>query len=193
MNPEDDRIQFECTKCGACCREDSLLVTVTGRDIVRISIGLGLGVDEVIRAFDFYLLSGEDTPEGLRDIPAVNTEQGLAYVALKKLENGDCVFLKDNLCMIHTIRPGVCMSFPFMFRDDGDDEKTWGLSAMKEICPGLGTGPEVEISDLRELADAILEDIELFKQFAEEWNRDEKNPTADGLVSAILSDPRFTV
>ena len=150
MNPKDDQIQFECTKCGACCREDSLLVTVTGRDIARISQGLGLDSNEVIRALDFYLVSGEDTPEGLRDIPPVNTEHGLAYVALKKLENGDCVFLKDNLCMIHAIRPGVCMSFPFVFWDEGD-ENTWGLSAKKEICPGLGEGPVVDVSELREL------------------------------------------
>ena len=192
MNPEDDRIQFDCIKCGACCREDSLLVTVTGRDIARISMGLGLGPKEMIKAFDFYLVSGIESPEGLRDIPAVNTEQGRAYIALKKMENGDCVFLKDNLCMIHTIRPAVCMSFPFVFRND-DDDKTWGLSAMKEICPGLDSGPEVEISDLRELADAVLEDLTLYKYFAEEWNRDEENPTVNLLVETILSDPRFSV
>ena len=192
MNPEDSRIQFECIKCGACCREEALLVTVTGRDIVRISMGLGLESSEVIRAFDFYLLSSSDSPEGLRDTPVVNTEQGPAHVALKKMENGDCIFLKDNLCMIHTIRPMVCMSFPFVFWDGGD-EKTWGLSAMKEICPGLGSGPEVEISDLRELADAVLEDIALFKEFAEDWNRNEENPTVEHLVDTILSDQRFTV
>ena len=192
MNLEDDRIQFECTKCGACCREDALLVTVTGRDITRISMGLGLDSNEVIRAFDFYLASNSESPEGLRDIPAVNTEHGPAYIALKKLETGDCIFLKDNLCMIHTFRPGVCRSFPFVFRDGGD-EKTWGFSAMKEICPGLGSGPEVEISDLRELADAVLEDIEIFKDFVEEWNQDKEKPTADSLVETILSELRFTV
>jgi Fe-S-cluster containining protein len=156
LNPEGDRIQFECTKCGACCREDSLLVTVTGRDI-----------------------------------PPINTEQGLAYIALKKLENGDCVFLKDNLCMIHSIRPAVCMSFPFVFWGN-DDEKTWGLSAMKEICPGLGCGPVVEILDLKELAVAVLEDLTLYKEFAEEWNRDEETPTAKRVIETILSDNRFT-
>ncbi len=192
MNLNDDRIQFECIKCGACCREDALLVTVTGRDIARISMGLGLESSDAVKAFDFYLMSGSESPEGLRNISALNTEQGPAYIALKKLENGDCIFLKDDLCMIHTIRPGVCMSFPFVFWDGGD-EKTWGLSAMKEICPGLGSGPKVEISDLRELADAVLEDIELFKDFAEEWNRDEENPKAESLVETILSDPRFTV
>ncbi len=192
MNSEDDQIQFECTKCGACCREDSLLVTVTGRDIVRISQGLGLGSDEVIRAFDFYLVSGKETPEGLRDIPAVKTEQGLAYIALKKLENGDCVFLKDNLCMIHAIRPAVCMSFPFVFWDK-ETEKTWGLSAKKEICPGLGDGPEVEVSDLQELAIVVLEELSLYKDFAEQWNREQTKPTAKLLVESILSNPRFTV
>jgi len=192
MNPKDDRIQFECTKCGACCREDSLLVTVTGRDIAQMSMGLDLGSSELIRAFDFYLVSDFESPVGLRDFPTINTEQGPAYVALRKMENGDCLFLKENLCMIHTIRPVVCMSFPFVFWDSGD-KKTWGLSAMKDICPGLGGGPEVEISDLIELADTILNAIKLYKDFAEEWNKNEENPTVKRLIETILSDQRFSV
>jgi Fe-S-cluster containining protein len=146
----------------------------------------------VIRALDFYLVSGVDSPEGLRDIPSINTEQGPAYIALKKLETGDCVFLKDNLCMIHLIRPMVCMSFPFVFSNN-DDEKTWGLSARKEICPGLGSGPEVEISDLKELAVAVLKDLSIYKDFAEEWNSEEENPMATKLIETILSDARFSV
>jgi Fe-S-cluster containining protein len=191
VNPKDDRIQFECTKCGACCREDSLLVTVTGRDIVRISKGLTLGPNEVIRALDFYLVSGVESPEGLRDFPAVNTEKGPAYIALKKMENGDCVFLKDNLCMIHLIRPSVCMSFPFVFSNT-DDDITWGLSARKQICPGLGSGPEISVSELRELAISVLEDLSLYNNFAQEWNQ-EKNPTAAHLIEKVLADTRFTV
>lgn len=191
MNPKEDRIQFECTKCGACCREDSLLVTVTGRDIVRISMGLTPDPNDVIRALDFYLVSGIESPEGLRDFPTVNTEKGPAYIALKKMENGDCVFLKDNLCMIHLIRPAVCMSFPFVFSTD-DSNTTWGLSAMKQICPGLGSGPEVRVSELRELAVSVLEDLTLYNDFAQEWNREEE-PKAAHLVEKILADTRFTV
>ncbi|MHA2353322.1 MAG: YkgJ family cysteine cluster protein, partial [Candidatus Thorarchaeota archaeon] len=168
-----------------------LLVTVTGRDIVHISMGLTLGPSEVIRALDFYLVSGIESPEGLRDFPVVNTEKGPAYIALKKMENGDCVFLKDNLCMIHQIRPSVCMSFPFVFSND-DGNTAWGLSAMKQICPGLGSGPEVRVSELRELAVSVLEDLTLHNDFAKEWNR-ERNPTAARLVEKILTDPRFTV
>ena len=192
VNSGDDQIRFECTTCGACCRDDSLLVTVTGRDVVRISRGLNLGPTEVIRALDFYLVSSHKPPEGLRDFPAVNTERGLAYIALKKLENGDCVFLKDNLCMIHLIRPAVCVSFPFVFRKD-NDENTWGLSARKEICPGLGNGPVVVLSDLNELAVMVLEDISVYQTFVERWNDEEKTPTVKGLIAAILSDPIFSV
>ena len=191
MNPKDDRIQFECTKCGACCREDSLLVTVTGRDIARISMGLDLDSSEVIRALDFYLSSGIESLQGLRDYPVVNTEKGPAYVALKKLENGDCVFLKDNLCMIHLIRPAVCLSFPFVFSKD-ETGMSWGLSAMKQICPGLEHGPEVRDSDLRELAITVLEDLDIYIGFANEWNQEE-DPTVGRLVETILNDPRFIV
>lgn len=191
LNSLDEPILFECTKGGACCREESLLVTVTGRDLARISSTLGLDAYELIKAVDFYLESGITSRKGLRDFPALNTEKGPAYVALKKLEDGDCVFLKDNLCMIHTIRPVVCMSFPFVFQDAGDHRK-WGLSAMKDICSGLGSGPEVRGSELLELADTVLEDLILFTEFAEDWNTNSE-PTAQKLIEAILKDPRFTV
>ncbi|MHA1950236.1 MAG: YkgJ family cysteine cluster protein [Candidatus Thorarchaeota archaeon] len=190
MNSLDDTVHFECIKCGACCREESLLVNVTGRDLFRISIILDLSASELVRALDFYLVSGITSYDGLRDFPALITERGLAFVALKKLENGDCVFLKDDLCMIHTFRPVVCRSFPFVFQDAGDHRK-WGLSAMKEICPGLGTGPKVVGTDLIELADTVLEDLVLFREFAEAWN-DTKDPNVQKLVERILSDPRFS-
>ena len=191
LNSRDEPILFECIKCGACCREETLLVTVTGSDLARISSVLGLDSNELIRAVDFYLESVITSHDGLRDFPALNTEKGPAYVTLKKMENGDCVFLKDDLCMIHTIRPVVCMSFPFVFQDAGDHRK-WGLSAMKHICPGLGSGPEVIGSELIELADTVLEDLVLFREFAEDWNAN-KEPTALKLIEAILKDPRFTV
>ncbi len=192
MNPNKDQIRFECTRCGACCREESLLVTLTGRDLYRISMGLNLSPSEVIRALDFYLIEDDESPEGLRDTPAINTEKGPAYIALKKLENGDCIFLKDNLCMIHIIRPMVCMSFPFTFLEDGHN-KTWGLSAKKSICPGLGSGPPVGNNKLHDIANAVLEDHAIYREFVAEWNKREKKPTANAIVKRILSDSRFVI
>lgn len=199
MNPEnngatlEDGIlpRFECTKCGACCRDEYLLVTVTGSDIVKISAVLGLGPDEILKALDFYIVSdGQTTPVGLERISSVATERGLAFMALKKMENGDCIFLKEDLCMIHPVRPLVCRSFPFVFTES-EGQRNWGLSAKKEICPGLGTGPLISEDDIKELAESILPDMRIYKEFTEEWNENQTSPTVLELLKALLDDPRF--
>ncbi len=190
-NTEEAKLpRFECTKCGACCR-DVFLVTVTGNDIVRIAAVLGLSPNEMLKALDFYVVSdGEPTPIGLDKFPSVATEGGLSFIALRKTENGDCVFLKEHLCMIHPVRPAVCRSFPFVF-DESDGQRTWGLSAKKEICPGLGTGPQTSEIELEELADTILPDIRIYQEFAKKWNDNQLSPTALDILKTILSDTRF--
>lgn len=182
--------QFECTKCGSCCREDSMIITVTGHDIVRLSTALGLSPEEIMRALDFYVLDKLNIiPAGLIEIPSPNTEKGPAFIALKKMENGDCIFLKDDQCMIHMMRPIVCRSFPFVFRGK-DGERRWGLSAMKHICPGLGIGPRVSQEEMEALSVLVLESIQIYHEFTDEWN---SLPTtsAQELIRTILSDPRF--
>ena len=189
----NDRLpHFECTKCGACCREKTMLITVTGSDITRISAALGLSPEETMRTLDFYVVATEnETPVGLQGIPSPMTERGYAFIALKKMENGDCVFLKDNLCMIHAMRPTVCRSFPFVFRES-DAGVTWGLSAAKQICPGLGVGPEVSEEELRELSVSVLESIQVYRDFIDEWNA-KSTMTAIDLIRGILSERRFHV
>jgi len=188
---EKELLRFECTKCGACCRDEFLLVTVTGSDIVKIAAVLGLGPDEMLKALDFYVMSNDQsTPVGLEKFPSVSTEGGLTFVALKKMENGECVFLKEDLCMIHPVRPVVCRSFPFVF-DEADGHRTWGLSAKKEICPGLGTGPQVSEDEIDTLADTILPAIQTYKEFVKEWNENQISPSALEFLKAILSDTRF--
>jgi Fe-S-cluster containining protein len=144
-----------------------------------------------MRALDFYILSdGVPTPVGLARIPSVRTEKGPAFIALKKMKNGDCIFLKDDLCMIHAMRPGVCRSFPFTFADS-EDVRRWGLSAKKEICPGLGIGPQITEDEIDHLADSILPELKIFENFADDWNESQASPTALSLLDAILSDQRF--
>jgi Fe-S-cluster containining protein len=186
-NPsEGSGVRFECTKCGACCRQEELLVTVTGLDVARLGAGLGLNAIELTRALDFYVLDDDESiPDGLRHIPRISTEKGLAYVALRKLENGDCVFLNDDLCMVHTIRPAVCRSFPFIFRK-GDKDLMWGLSAMKEICPGLGEGEEVSISFLHELSIEVLSEMDSFALISEEWNKKGSEHSAVDYIIFVL-------
>lgn len=191
-NTEEEKLpRFECTKCGACCRDENLIVTVTGSDIVRIAAVLELGPNEMLKALDFYVVSdNESIPVGLEKFPSVVTEGGLSFMALKKMENDECVFLKDQLCMIHPVRPVVCRSFPFVF-DDSDGQRTWGLSAKKKICPGLRTGPQVSEIEIAELADSILPDIQTYREFTKEWNDNQISPTALNLLKTIISDTRF--
>jgi Fe-S-cluster containining protein len=199
LNPEskgttldDDTLpRFECTKCGACCRDEYLLVTVTGSDIVKIAVVLGLGPEDMLKALDFYIVSdGATTPVGLERISSVASERGLAFMALKKMENGDCIFLKEDLCMIHPVRPLVCKSFPFVF-NESEDQRSWGLSAKKEICPGLGTGPQILETEIGEIAESVLPGMQIYKDFTKEWNGSQTSPSVLELITKILSDPRF--
>ena len=193
MNLSSADVHFECIMCGACCTKPDLLVTLTGRDIVKIAVTLGLAADQMLRATDFYIQSEENNvPEGLKHIPQAITEEGPAIIALKKSEKGDCIFLKDNLCMIHEIRPGACASFPFVF-ERSDDSIKWGLSAMKEICPGIGEGPIADEADLLDTATSVLEELEIYREFVEEWNTSDGPHTAEILLSRIISDIRFIV
>lgn len=191
-NSEDSILpHFECTKCGACCRDEYLLVTVTGSDIVKIGAVLGLGPNEILKALDFYIVSdGMTTPVGLERISSVATERGLAFMALKKMDNGDCIFLKEDLCMIHPVRPLVCRSFPFTF-DESNGQRTWGLSAKKEICPGLGTGPQISETEIDEIAETILPDMQKYREFTEDWNANQDSPTVLDILKAIFADPQF--
>jgi len=189
----ENLVRFECIKCGECCRQAGLIVTVTGRDVVRLSSTLGMAAPDLLRALDFYVLpENGNAPKGLRDTPLLRTESGKAYMALRKVESGDCIFLKDNQCMIHPIRPFVCRTFPFVFRDVAGTVK-WGFSSMKAICPGIGEGSEVTEQELVELGMEALEDLTIYREFTETWNENTAEPTAIGFLKAILSDVRFSV
>ena len=146
-----------------------------------------------MKALDFYIIaSDEEIPEGLKNIPQVKTERGPAFVAIKKSKNGDCVFLNADLCMIHPIRPAACVSFPFFF-NKGTDGMSWGLSALKEICPGIGVGSFVTESYLRETGLLVLENLEIYRQFAQEWNDEIETPTAIEFLRRVLSERKFNV
>ena len=187
---EIEHIRFECVRCGACCRNSNLLVTLTGSDLVRLSIALNLDHKALMRAIDFYTLEPDaPVPVGLRHIPSVETENGRAFVALRKLEGGDCIFLLDNECMIHPARPDACRSFPFFFQKQNGLK--WGLSAMKDICPGLGKGPEVDYRDLTELARAVTTSLVAQRTFVDEWNRGRTSHTAAEFIKRALNDPKF--
>ncbi len=179
-------LRFECVKCGECCRQTDMIVTVTASDILKLMFGLGFNSGEVLRALDFYVLRNDDlSPDGLREIPQVKTERGLAYVALKKMEDGSCVFLKDNLCMIHSIRPMVCSSFPFVF-SEREEEVTWSLHSKKNICPGLGQGEMITSEMLLDMSKEPIDEIATFRKIVSIWNNRVVTHTAEGFIEYLI-------
>jgi hypothetical protein len=72
-----------------------------------------------------------------------------------------------------------------------EDSITWGLSSLHEICPGLGAGSEVHLGDLEDLGLIVVEELQLFREFIDEWNQNQQKPTASLLLETILGDPRF--
>lgn len=183
-------LRFECQHCGACCRQPNLIVTVTGKDILRIATALGLNASETINALDFYLIDNETSfPEGMRDIPPIMTEKGLAYVAIRKMEDGACIFLDDNKCMIYPVRPAVCRTFPFTFQMK-DDGLRWGISALSHICPGLGKGEYIDKSDLQELGRETINELSYYVEFVEKWNSTVTLPTVEKYLQALFESIR---
>src|SRR3989344_7662545 len=55
-------------------------------------------------------------------------------VFLKQKEDGSCIYLKDNLCSIHTKRPKVCMEF---FCDPEEEKLRQMVKEVKEYTRKL--------------------------------------------------------
>lgn len=123
-----------CSTCHeACCRD--YLVTVSGLDVYRICIGIGLSPGQFARPTAFG-----DPPSGFR----VDTSDRRYRLSLDKQSAGGaagwCVFwmpFESGLgrCGIYALRPGVCRSYPATMVD--------GEVALRPniMCPEGAWGP----------------------------------------------------
>lgn len=105
---------FACRRCGECCRGDKgILVTPWEAD--RLAAFLGLTLDDLYRRF--FIAS----PLG----PQLATR------------NGACVFLADNRCQVHPVKPRICRQWPFLpaLLKHPDE-----FEAAREACPGFEAG-----------------------------------------------------
>ncbi|WP_424357047.1 YkgJ family cysteine cluster protein [Methanocella sp. MCL-LM] len=86
-------IEFVCKQCGDCCRKHALY-PVTSSDLVMLAQGLGITIDEA-----------------LREYCVITTHDGRRGMFLRGLA-GECPFLKDDRCIVHSFKPAVCSIFP---------------------------------------------------------------------------------
>jgi hypothetical protein len=61
--------------------------------------------------------------------------------------NGFCVFLEDNLCRVHPVKPFICRQWPFLPALLAHPEE---LEAAKGACPGID--PECSHEDFVDAA-----------------------------------------
>lgn len=86
-----DGKKFECTKCGACCKWEGVVVLTPG-DIKKIADFLTIDDDKFITEY--------------------TKKEGNKTVLSNKPESSSCIFLRNNRCKIWDVKPEQCAEFP---------------------------------------------------------------------------------
>ena len=118
-------LRFECQPgCTACCEQKGF-VYVSDADILRIAAYLKLEAAVFEKQYVFR------TRKRAR---------------LRVPRDANCHFLRDGGCSIHAVKPTQCRVFPF-WPELLDSRREWAKAA--RYCPGMGTGPLVQIDSAR--------------------------------------------
>jgi Fe-S-cluster containining protein len=123
-------IRFKCVKCGICCgntQERTRHVLLLDEEADRIASGTNQPIS------DFASEIEDRTP--------------YRYEMKKTAEDGKCVFLKQNRCIIYSKRPLICRFYPFGLTTN-EQQKTFYYT--KE-CPGIGRGETLREDDFDRL------------------------------------------
>jgi Fe-S-cluster containining protein len=121
-------LRFACVRgCTNCCNVRGF-VYLTEKDLVRAARFLGMS------ATDFEARYVYRTRHQLR---------------LRKPRNSQCNFLEGNGCRIHPAKPTQCRLFPF-WPELVENRNAWEEAARS--CPGIGSGPLVQIGEALEIA-----------------------------------------
>ena len=108
-------LRFKCLKnCSNCCTGSPGYVYLTQKEIQNISGFLKISKKNFLIKY---------------------TRQVRNKISLKEnYKNFDCCFLKDKSCLIYSVRPRQCKTFPW-WKSNLISIETW--QALKKYCPGL--------------------------------------------------------
>ena len=118
-------VRFQCTGCGACCKRPGV-VEFTPLDILRISQYLEMSQEEFTQT---YL--------------SLNTDGWIVNVE----DEQPCLFLDDNQCTIHDVKPEQCRSYPF-WPEIIKTRYTW--KAEGAYCEGIDEGKKWSVLEIQE-------------------------------------------
>lgn len=118
---ERDGLQFECTRCGRCCKRPGF-VLVTNDEAERIAERI-FGTDAATVAAQQGLWRRLISEEGWTVDVAPGTP---------------CPLLgADDRCSVHDIKPSQCAQYPFWY-EVIEARVTWALEGQE--CEGIGKG-----------------------------------------------------
>ncbi len=147
---EIKNIRFSCIRCSKCCKLDVPIV------LSDIELWVKKG------RYDIVLnVVKKRSSNTLRKYFGLE----FYYTFKRKESSGECVFLKDGMCTIYSLRPLVCRLFPFAYSENELSVHPWAL----KNCNGLGRGKlfsKKEISILRLLAKKIFIELTMLPYYS---------------------------
>ncbi len=100
------KIRFKCTGCAECCRHVKQIVPVDIQDVMRIAKHLRDHGADIFCTDQFLERYAE---------PVLINECGYFVYFLKSVGDDDaCIFLRNNRCSIHSVKPRACRLYPFL-------------------------------------------------------------------------------
>jgi uncharacterized protein len=126
----DKGLRFECTQCGACCKNhgDYAFVYLTEHDLREIPRFLGISRADFVERY-------------------CTRDEG--WVVLR-MDEPACAFLDErNRCKIYPVRPKQCATWPFW--SENLERGAWE-GPVKDCCPGIGKGPVTPAAEVERIA-----------------------------------------
>ncbi|MFN8576489.1 MAG: YkgJ family cysteine cluster protein [Candidatus Sericytochromatia bacterium] len=169
---------FKCETCGNCCRFKS--INITHNDIQKI-----LDNKPDLDISDFVSFKTLDKND--KDCDNINYQNNRVSMVFKKKNNGECVFLKDNKCSIHTFKPLICKTWPFTIREV-DNQVMWSLHErefLRDYCKHTLEEGSNDILQLEEDINKFKKDRIKFIETVYTWNYFNKDPNISFLDFAL--------
>ncbi len=124
-------VRFACSRCGLCCGDTKQKT----RHILLLETEAG----KIAR----------HTAQSINDFSIEIKDKHPYVYEMKKTNEGQCVYLKDNQCTIYSLRPLICMFYPFELKFDED--KGLYIFEFTFECPGINQGAVLNQKDFKRL------------------------------------------
>jgi len=124
-------VRFSCNQCGICCgdtKQKTRHILVLEAEVNNISSQTSLDRTD----FSFQIV-----------------DKSPFVYEMKKTNEGNCVFLKENQCMIYQIRPLICEFYPFELKFNNN--KQLHVFDFTFECPGIGQGKTFNSDEFKRL------------------------------------------